>query len=384
MTRDDLRFGVLGSLEMRVNGAVVSVGTPKQRAVLATLLINRNRPVAVDTLIDAVWEQKAPTGARATLYAYVSNLRHLMADADVEPRVVLANAPPGYRLSILDSHYDLGRFVAEKNAGLRAAADGRFEQASGHFSAALAEWRGPALDDLRDFTLVDAFAKGLAEERVVTQTARAEVEIACGRHHSVISDLETLATDNPYREPLWIQLITAYYLADRQSDALDAYNRLRDTLADDLGVYPSPTVRALHERILRQQSLNVRRSAQSSADDTIGTLSQHPTALPRTTNGPSLRDADERKYALVATTTRIGRSPDNDIVLSGPKVSRHHAAIVDTGSSFVVVDLRSVNGVYVSGRRIHTSAVLTEGARIRISEHQLIFETNSQDSVAHE
>ncbi|WP_204081369.1 BTAD domain-containing putative transcriptional regulator [Mycobacterium riyadhense] len=369
---------------MSVNGAVVPVGTPKQRAVLATLLINRNRPVAVDTLIDAVWEQKTPSGARATLYAYVSNLRHLMAGADLEPRAVLANAPPGYRLAVLDSHYDLGRFVTEKNAGIRAAADGRFEQASGHFSAALAEWRGPVLDDLRDFTFVDAFAKGLAEEKVVTQTARAEVEIACGRHYSVISDLETLTTDNPYREPLWVQLMTAYYLADRQSDALDAYNRLRDMLADDLGVYPGPMVRALHERILRQQSLDVRFAAQSSADDTIGTLSQHSAAPAGAAHGPSLRDADQRRYALVATTTRIGRSPDNDIVLSGPKVSRHHAAVVDTGSSFVVVDLRSVNGVYVSGRRIRTSAALIDGDRIRISEHQLVFETDARDPVAND
>ncbi|WP_373194021.1 FHA domain-containing protein, partial [Mycobacterium marinum] len=72
-----------------------------------------------------------------------------------------------------------------------------------------------------------------------------------------------------------------------------------------------------------------------------------------------------------------GRSPENDIVLSGGKVSRHHAAIVDTGSSFVIVDLRSLNGVSVSGRRVHTSTALTEGDRIRIAEHQLMFETAS-------
>jgi pSer/pThr/pTyr-binding forkhead associated (FHA) protein len=198
----------------------------------------------------------------------------------------------------------------------------------------------------------------------------------------VISELETLTIDHPYREPLWAQLIAAYYLADRQSDALDAYRRLRARLADDLGVEPGFTVRALHGRILRQQPLDVRKAAQSNADDTISTLSQHMTALPGATHGPSLRDANGRRYPLVATTTRIGRSPDNDIVLSGAKVSRHHAAIVDTGSSFVIVDLRSVNGVYVSGRRIHTSAALTEGDRIRITEHHLIFETTSQEPVA--
>ncbi|ETW22358.1 BTAD domain-containing putative transcriptional regulator [Mycobacterium gastri] len=373
-----VQFSVLGPLEICIDGAVVPLGTPKQRAVLAMLLINRNRPVATDALIDAAWERGAPSGARATLYAYMSNLRRLLSNAGAEARTLLANASPGYRLAVLDSNYDLGRFVAKKGAGLRAAADARFEQASEHFSAALAEWRGPALDDLRDFNFVDAFAKGLQEEKVLTQLAHAEVEIACGRVHSVIGELETLATDHPYREPLWAQLIAAYYLADRQFDALDAYQRLKDRLADDLGVDPGPAVRVLHERILRQRPLDVRTAAQSSADDTISTLSRHMTAPPGATHGPSLRDANGLRYPLVATTTRIGRSPDNDIVLAGAKVSRHHAAVVDTGSNFVLVDLRSVNGVYVSGRRIHTSAVLNEGDRIRITDHHLIFETTQE------
>ncbi|CAM4293581.1 Transcriptional regulatory protein EmbR [Mycobacterium basiliense] len=383
MAHDRVGFGVLGPLEMTIDGAAIPLGTPKQRAVLAALLINRNRPVAIDALIDAAWEQGAPPGARDTLYAYVSKLRRLMAGAGIETRGLLANTPPGYRLTVADSDYDLGLFVASKNAGVRAAAAARFEQASEHFSAALAQWRGPVLDDLHDFNFVDAFAAGLAEEKVGTHVARAEVEIACGRPQSVIGELETLATDHPYREPLWAQLITAYYLADRQSDALDAFRRLRDRLAADLGVDPAPALRALHVRILRQRPLDVIKAAQANADETISTLShyltasQYMTALPDATRGPSLRDANERRYPLVATTTRIGRSPDNDIVLSGSKVSRHHAAVVDTGSSFVIVDLRSLNGVSVSGRRIHTSTALTEGDRIRIAEHQLMFETTS-------
>ncbi|KAA1250897.1 FHA domain-containing protein [Mycobacterium simiae] len=377
MAQDRIGFGVLGPLEMTIDGTAVPLGTPKQRAVLAVLLINRNRPVAIDTLIEAAWAQGAPAGARDTLYAYVSKLRRLVAGAGIETRGFLANTPPGYRLAVADGDYDLSRFVTEKNAGVRAAAAARFEQASGHFSAALAEWRGPVLDDLRDFNFVDAFATGLAEEKVVTHIARAEVEIACGRPQSVIDGLETLTTDHPYREPLWAQLIAAYYLADRQSDALDAYRRLKGRLADDLGVDPAPTVRALYGRILRQQPLDVCKAAQANADDTISTLSHYMTALPGVARGPSLRDANERRYPLVATTTRIGRSPDNDIILSGAKVSRHHAAIVDTGSSFVIVDLRSLNGVCVSGRRIHTCTALTHGDRIRIADHQLMFETAS-------
>ncbi len=382
--QDGVRFGVLGPLQVSVDGSVVPLGTPKQRAVLAMLLINRNRPVSANSLVDAAWEQGPPAAARTTLSSYVSNLRRLLAGAGAKSRDILASAPPGYRLAVLDSQYDLGRFVTEKSAGARGAADGRFEEASGHLSAALAQWRGPVLDDLRDFNFVDAFATGLVEEKVVTQIARAEAEIACGRAHSLIGELEALAADHPYREPLWAQLISAYYLADRQSDALDAYHRLRNILAEDLGVDPGATVGGLYERILRHESLDVRKTAQSTADETVRTLSARLASRPGIAYGPSLRDADKRRYPLVATTTRIGRSLDNDVVLSSAKVSRLHAVIVDTGSSFVIVDLTSANGVYVSGRRVRTSAVLTEGDPIRISEHELIFESTSRAPVADE
>lgn len=138
-----LDFGLLGPLQMTIDGTPVPSGTPKQRAVLAMLVINRNRPVGVDALITALWEEWPPSGARASIHSYVSNLRKLLGGAGIDPRVVLAAAPPGYRLSIPDNTCDLGRFVAEKTAGVHAAAAGRFEQASRHLSAALREWRGP-------------------------------------------------------------------------------------------------------------------------------------------------------------------------------------------------------------------------------------------------
>ena len=104
---------------------------------------------------------------------------------------------------------------------------------------------------------------------MVAHTARAEAEIACGRGYAVIGELESLTAEHPYREPLWAQLITAYYLAERQSEALDAYQRLKTTLADDLGIDPGPTVRALHERILRQEPLDVKKAARTTAVHTV-------------------------------------------------------------------------------------------------------------------
>jgi SARP family transcriptional regulator, regulator of embCAB operon len=156
MTENRIGFGVLGPLQMTVDGASVPLGTPKQRAVLAVLVMNRNRPVGIDSLITAAWEQWPPSEARASLHSYISNLRRLLGDS----RTMLANAPPGYRLTVDDTACDIGRFVLEKTAGVQAAAAGRFEEASDHPTTALAEWRGPVLEDLRDFQFVDAFAIG--------------------------------------------------------------------------------------------------------------------------------------------------------------------------------------------------------------------------------
>jgi pSer/pThr/pTyr-binding forkhead associated (FHA) protein len=136
---------------------------------------------------------------------------------------------------------------------------------------------------------------------------------------------------------LWAQLITASYLAERQSDALAACRRLKTTLADDLGIDPGPTLQALYGRVLRQEPLDVERA------------------------------------------TRIGRQADNDIVLDDANVSRHHAVIIDTGTSFVISDLRSANGVDVQGERLHASVTLCDGDRIRICDHQFVLEVQAPE-----
>lgn len=367
-----LRFGVLGPLEMTVDAKPVPLGTPKQRAVLAMLVINRNQPVAASSLISAAWEGWPPPGAEASMHSYVSEIRRLLGDAGVDPSPILVSTAQGYQLSLPETDCDLGRFVAEKTAGVVAAAAGRFEQASRHLSAALAEWRGPVLDDLRNFHFVDALATALTEDKVMAQAARAEAEIACGRGYAVIGELEALTAQHPYREPVRAQLITAYYVAERQSDALEAYRRFKATLAHDLGIDPGPAVRALHERILRQEPLDVQQQARAAAVGQVTELDR------RTTMGvggaAALRDPAGHRHLLQAVATRIGRLADNEIVLDDAKVSRHHAVIIDTGSRYIINDLRSANGVYVQDERVHTSATLNDGDHVRICTHEFTFE----------
>jgi SARP family transcriptional regulator, regulator of embCAB operon len=372
MANSTLQFGVLGPLQMSADGSDVPLGAAKQRAVLALLLINRNRPVAIEALLDAAWRQSPPPEARASLHTYVSNLRRLLTRAGVDPAAVLVSARPGYRFNVADAACDIGRFNIELAAGMQAAAAGRFDQASGNLSAALAQWRGPVLDDLRDFEFVEAFAAALAEDKLVAQTLRAEAEIACGRSYSIIAELEALVGEQPYREPLWAQLITAYYLMERQYDALDAYRRLKTTLADELGIDPGPTLRALHERILRQEPLEVKQAARATAKRAVATLERRTRSSQKSAVA-HLRDGAGRCHPLRGAATRIGRLPDNDIVVDDPTVSRYHAIIVDTGNSFVVTDLRSANGVHLADSRIRGSATLTDGDRIRVSDHEFTF-----------
>jgi pSer/pThr/pTyr-binding forkhead associated (FHA) protein len=189
----------------------------------------------------------------------------------------------------------------------------------------------------------------------------------------VIVRLEALAAEHPFREPLWAQLITAYYVAERQSDALDAYRRLEANLAENLGIDPGPTVRALHERILRQEPLDTKRTAQTTAMNSVVDLSPHTGTVAGRSAVAELRGRNGKRYRLQAST-RIGRRTDNDIVLDDDDVSRYHAVVIDTGSSYVISDLRSTNGVQVQGRRIRSTATLTDGDHIRIGGHEFTFE----------
>jgi DNA-binding SARP family transcriptional activator len=327
----------------------------------------------MDSLIDAAWQERPPPEARASLHAHISRLRRLMSSAGEDAATVLVSVQSGYRLNVPDDALDLGRFAIEQKAGIEAAAAGRFEQAGGHLSAGLAEWRGPVLEDLRDFQFVPAFAAALAEDKLVALTVQAEVEIACGRIHSIIGELEALVSEHPYREPLWAQLITAYYLAERQYDALDAYARLKTTLADELGIDPGPTLQSLHQRILRQEPLDIKNAARVTAKRAVGTLQRRPHGAQESAVA-LLRDSAGRRYPLRGAATRIGRLVDNDVVLDDDTVSRHHAVIVDTGNSFVIIDLQSANGVDVADQHIRTSATLADGDSIRICGHEFTFE----------
>lgn len=369
----DIQFGVLGPLQVSIGSTPIQVGTPKQRAVLAMLVMNANRAVSAADLIAAIWEDEPPAAARISLSAYVSNLRRIIGQTGIDAHAVVCTAPHGYRLEITTAQSDLARFAAEQQAGINAVAAGRFESASTHLTTALSQWRGPVLDDLRDFAFTDVLRSSLAEDRILAQTARAQAEIACGRAHTIVRELESLVAEHPYREPLWAQLITAYYLTDRQSDALDTYHRLKTALSDDLGIDPAPALRTLYEQVLRQEPLDVQRNARAAAQTIIAFEPDVATLIRPVT--AALRDANDHLHRLNGSATRIGRHLDNDLVVSDDKVSRHHAVINNADTSHIITDLGSANGVHVNGERIRATAELHDGDTIRIGGQVFVFQT---------
>ena len=244
----------------------------------------------------------------------------------------IGQAPPGYRLSVPEKDCDIGRFALEKTAGVQAAAAGKFEQASRSLSAALAEWRGPVLEDLREFQFVDAFATALVHRLLPGRT--------------------------PIRR--------AQRLPAAEDDTRrGSRHRSRADRA------------ALYERVLRQEPLDVKRVARTTAIHTANSLDQRTAVGGRILRRPAARRVRPRISA--GGGGYPDRAPARQRHRSRrPNVSRHHAVIIDTGTSFVISDLRSANGVDVRGERIRASVTLADGDRIRICDHDFTFEIQAR------
>jgi YVTN family beta-propeller protein len=226
-----MQFGVLGAIEVRRDGETLPLGGPKQRALLAFLLLHANQPVPRDRLIDALWAERPPSRVNATLDSYISRLRKLLGAER------LIREASGYRLTVEPGALDLDRFE-------QLASEGRFAEA-------LDLWRGPALADI----IYEPFANGAAEEleerRLLVLEQRIDAELASGGGPELVRELERLAREHPLRERLIAQLMLALYRGGRHSDALAILQSARHRLSEQLGLEPGPALRELERRILQ-------------------------------------------------------------------------------------------------------------------------------------
>jgi WD40 repeat protein/DNA-binding SARP family transcriptional activator len=221
------------------------LGGPKQRLVLAHLLIRANHTVPVDRLIAEVWGEDPPPAVRSSLHGYVSHLRKALGAARIDSR------GQGYALRVEPHEVDRMQFeaLAAEGQRLRATDPGK---AAAVMCDALDLWQGPPFVDLADAPSLQPEIARLEELRSATIEGRVGADLDCGRDRELIGELEALTAAYPLRERLWGQLMIALYRSGRQGDALAAFERARTVLADELGIDPSPELRSLHERVLGQ------------------------------------------------------------------------------------------------------------------------------------
>ncbi|TQM38163.1 BTAD domain-containing putative transcriptional regulator [Pseudonocardia cypriaca] len=248
---------VLGDFTVTVDDRVVTLGGPRQKAVLARILAGADEAVSAEQLVDDVWGERSAESTVASVHAYVSRLRRLLGGAAIPRR--------GGRY-LIDRDVvtvDADLFVDDVSRGRAALARGADSAAAAILGAALARWHGAdAFGTMRDAHFLAPLAARWEELRVLAAEALADAHARCGRAGDDVTLLHELAERDPLRESVAVRLVRALYAAGRQADALTAFERCRHALAEQLGVDPTPELRRVHAAVLAQEPLP---SAVSSA-----------------------------------------------------------------------------------------------------------------------
>jgi DNA-binding SARP family transcriptional activator len=240
------RFRILGPVEAWNGEAWVTISAAKERALLAVLLLHPRQPVSAGQLVTELWGDHVPARPLNSLSVYVHHLRRLIGDRAGE---VLVTRAPGYQAALGPGDLDYERFTALAEDGRRALAGGDPQRATALLAEALSCWRGPALADVQT-PLVSAEADRLELARVEARKLRAEADLACGRAGEVLAEIQRLLADHPLREEFWVLLMRALQRAGRQAEALEAYDKARRLLVEELGADPGAELRQLYHQIL--------------------------------------------------------------------------------------------------------------------------------------
>jgi WD40 repeat protein/DNA-binding SARP family transcriptional activator/energy-coupling factor transporter ATP-binding protein EcfA2 len=251
---------LLGPLEVRHCGRVVPLGGYRQRLVLGVLLLNAERIVSTDWLIDAVWGEEPPRTARKTLQVYISRLRKLLGPA------VIDATPHGYVLHITPDSLDVHRFESLAASGRRLGATDPIA-AAGAFRQSLALWRGMPWGELGYEHAIQPEAQRLRQLRLAVLEDRISADLESGRALGLVGELEGLVDDHPLRERFRFQLMLALYQSGRQADALRLFRETRRILGEELGIEPSRELQDLEEKILLQDPSIDRPETTAPAED---------------------------------------------------------------------------------------------------------------------
>lgn len=249
-----MEYRILGPLEVWDAGRRLDIDAPKQRAILAVLILHANEVVSTDRLLDLVWGDEPPSGGVRTLRFHISRLRDALQPGRAQGvEGVVATRAPGYVLLVDPDQLDASRFerMADEARMLLVKDPSR---ALDVIDDALELWRGSPLSDLTYEEFARPEIVRLEELRLRVIEDRVDAALALGRHEELIGELRTAIEEQPLRERRWGQLMTALYRAGRQAEALDAYRAVRAQLGEELGIEPSSDLAALEERILLQDT----------------------------------------------------------------------------------------------------------------------------------
>ncbi|SDN60079.1 AfsR/SARP family transcriptional regulator [Allokutzneria albata] len=238
-------FRVLGPLEIDRGGQPVSLRPAKQRTLLAVLLLRANVVVPVSLLVDCLWEEAPPAGAKGAVQAYVMRLRQAIGDHDAR---LIKTRPDGYALETGVENIDLQRFHVLVT---RAQASHEPAERAAALREAVGLWRGPLLSDVGGAALRERIPDIPihAEARLQALEQYFDAELQLGRHDELLDELRAMTAEHPLRERFWGQLMVALYRAHRQEEALAAHAEVTRLLAEELGIDTGAEIRALHERI---------------------------------------------------------------------------------------------------------------------------------------
>ena len=239
-----MQFRLLGPLEVDGDGEPIVIAAPKQRALLALLLLHHGERLSVERIADALWGDAVPATATKTVQVYVGQLRKRLCDG------LILTEPGGYRAEVHSHELDLDRFERLLDDGTRRLEDGNPAAARPALAEALSLWRGTALPDVPDEDAV----RRLEEQRLRALERRIDADLALGHHDRVVGELQALVASDPLRERPRAQLMLALYRSGRQAEALEVYRDGRRRLIDELGLEPGPELQAVERAILTQDA----------------------------------------------------------------------------------------------------------------------------------
>ncbi|MFD6100715.1 BTAD domain-containing putative transcriptional regulator [Nocardiopsis flavescens] len=318
-----IRFRLLGTLEVGGADGLVHVPLGRQQTVLTALLLDLNRVVSIEALMDTLWSHDPPETARTQVQICISRLRRRLGPL----RAVIDTRSSGYLLRADPETVDLYLFRARVRRAGAAEKAGRTEEASDLLREADDLWRGPALDGI-DTDAVRTRAARIGAERTDALERRLALDLELGRHARLVTEIPALLEENPLRERLCAHLMLALYRSGRKGEALEVYRAFRARLVEALGLEPGEELRTLERAVLAQDpALEPReRAAPAAPREEPPPIDQRLLfQLPGPT--PDFIGREDTEAAVAQALVRAGGSSGVAVILGPPGIGKSAAAV---------------------------------------------------------